>query len=116
MKESPMLRHRQEWILSLKNQIFHDKKLMNDSLALYAIQNNFEYIVYKSDHCEYVLKCKGKGCKWRFMSSTIGQTDIFKVRYILNGHSCAMNSIIRDHTQAKSAMIGECIMNYIISS
>ncbi|CAA3014218.1 Hypothetical predicted protein, partial [Olea europaea subsp. europaea] len=34
-------------------QIFHDKVLIKDNLAMYAIQNTFEFIVYKSDHHEY---------------------------------------------------------------
>lgn len=37
------------------------------------------------------------------------KTDMFKVRYIRHSHSCQMNSIIQDHCQASSSLIGEFI-------
>lgn len=74
-----------------ENQVFQDKKLLKDKLTMYAIKNNFKFIVYMADKREYVLKCKDEGYKWRFRSSSVYKTDMFKVRYIRNKHTCTMD-------------------------
>ncbi|KAL2486341.1 Uncharacterized protein Adt_31097 [Abeliophyllum distichum] len=39
-----------------KDMIFRNKELLRKIMRLYAIENNFQYKVYKSDKYEYVLK------------------------------------------------------------
>ncbi|KAL2504775.1 Uncharacterized protein Adt_20396 [Abeliophyllum distichum] len=73
-----------------KDMIFRNKELLKKTMRLYAIENNFQYKVYKSDKYEYVLKCLIDSCMWRFRASKLGETDMFKIRYIRNGHSCSM--------------------------
>ncbi|KAL2505597.1 Uncharacterized protein Adt_21218 [Abeliophyllum distichum] len=92
-----------------KDMIFRNKELLRKTMQLYAIENNFQYKVYKSDKYEYVLKCLTDSCMWRFRASKLGETDMFKIRYIRNGHSCSMDIILDDHRQSTSTLVGDCI-------
>lgn len=95
--------------LFVKNKYFETKKILKMTIALYAIRNNFQFKVYKSDVREYVLKCDVVSCKWIFTASKIGETDMFKIRYIRNEHNCSLDVIICDHRQANSALIDDCV-------
>ncbi|KAL2474656.1 Uncharacterized protein Adt_35392 [Abeliophyllum distichum] len=93
----------------VKDMIFRNKELLRKTMRLYAIENNFQYKVYKSDKYEYVLKCLIDSCMWRFRASKLGETDMFKIRYIKNDHFCSMDIILGDHRQATSTLVGDCI-------
>ncbi|KAL2517143.1 Uncharacterized protein Adt_13390 [Abeliophyllum distichum] len=78
-------------------RIFRDKNVLKKTISLYAIHNNFQYKVYRSDKEEYVLKCLDDNCMWHFRASRLIDTDIFKIRYIKNGHNCSMDYVMGDH-------------------
>ncbi|KAL2486770.1 SWIM-type domain-containing protein [Abeliophyllum distichum] len=77
-----------------KDMIFRNKELLKKTMRLYAIENNFQYKVYKSEKYKYVLKCLIDSCMWTIRASKLGETDMFKIRYIRNGHSCSMDIIV----------------------
>jgi hypothetical protein len=99
-----------------KDKVFKNKTLVKRSISIYAIHNNFQFKVSKSDKREYVLKCIDDKCKWTFRASRLGGTDMFKVRYIKNDHICSNNIILGDHRQATSSTVGEFIMYKYIST
>ncbi|KAL2505293.1 MuDRA-like transposase [Abeliophyllum distichum] len=65
--------------------------------------------VYRSDKEEYVLKCLDDNCMWHFKASRLGDTDLFKIRYIKNGHNCSMDYVMEDHRQATSSLFADSI-------
>lgn len=92
-----------------KNRIYQTKELLKTSIALYAIQNRFQFKVYRSDRKEYVLKCLDDKCTWSFRASRIGEMDKFKIRYMKNSHTCKLDVVLRHHRQATSSFVASCI-------
>ncbi|XP_022873501.1 uncharacterized protein LOC111392395 [Olea europaea var. sylvestris] len=99
-----------------KDKVFKNKTMVKRSISIYAIHNNFQFKVSKSNKKEYVLKCIDDKCKWTFRASRLGGTDMFKVRYRKNVHICSNNIILGDHPQATSSIVGEFIMYKYIST
>ncbi|KAL2481215.1 Uncharacterized protein Adt_34181 [Abeliophyllum distichum] len=92
-----------------EGRIFRDKNVLKKTISLFAIHHNFQYKVYRSDKEEYVLKCLDDNCMWHFRASRLSDTDLFKIRYIKNGHSCSMDYVMGDHRQATSSLLADCI-------
>ncbi|KAL2533778.1 MuDR family transposase [Abeliophyllum distichum] len=92
-------------------RIFRDKNVLKNTISLYDIHNNFQYKVYRSDKEEYVLKCLDDNCMWHFRASRLIDTELFKIRYIKNGHNCSMDYVMGDHRQATSSLLAECIQH-----
>ncbi|KAL2491861.1 DBD Tnp Mut domain-containing protein [Abeliophyllum distichum] len=92
-----------------RNQIFCNKDVLMNSVAIHAMRNHFKFKVKKSDKKVYVLKCMDSNCQWSFRASKVGKTDNFKIRYIRNENVCSMNVILGYHRQESSSMVENCI-------
>ncbi|KAL2480334.1 MuDR family transposase [Abeliophyllum distichum] len=99
-----------------EKKVFRNKILVKKSISLYAIHNNFQFKVSKSDKKKYVLKCIDDSCKWSFRASRLGGMEMFKIRYMRNDHTCSNNIILADHRQATNSIVGECIKYKYVST
>ncbi|XP_022893122.1 uncharacterized protein LOC111407708 [Olea europaea var. sylvestris] len=100
----------------VEGKVFHNKEILKMSLVFYVIQNKFEYNVLRSDKKEYIIKCSHNDCKWIFRSSRLGETKMFKIRKMCNGHTCSMNIVLGSHRQASSLIVSNCIKYKYTSS
>lgn len=90
-------------------QLYKNKDVLKKVISLYAIRNNFQYRVKRSDKRFFMAICLDKNCKWFIRASKFLRTDMFIVRKYSPTHTCSSDAIEGDHRQASSRVIGECI-------
>lgn len=69
----------------------------------------FEYVVVRSDKKDYLVKCSRDECRWICRVSKLAKTDMFKIRYIAEGHTCPANIVLRTHRQLTKTVVLTCI-------
>ncbi|XP_060965830.1 uncharacterized protein LOC133034637 [Cannabis sativa] len=94
-------------------QIFQDKETVKLAMSLYAIKKNEQHRVKRSSTKDYSLVCVDKNCKWYFLATKHGKTNLFKVRKLVEDHTCSIERIHDDHPQATSNIIADCIKKKI---
>ncbi|XP_022870057.1 uncharacterized protein LOC111389366 [Olea europaea var. sylvestris] len=99
-----------------EGRVFRNKEIMKLSLSFYAIQNMFEYVVVRSDKKDYLVKCSRDECNWIRRASKLAKTDMFKIRYIAEGHICASNIVLSTHRQVTKTIVSTCIKYKYTSS
>jgi hypothetical protein len=87
---------------------FENVQTLRTFLADYAISENFELKIIKSDIKRYTAKCKMSECSWRIHASVLDSDDesIFAIKTLVNVHSCHGVSHL-GHNQATAAWIAE---------
>ncbi|XP_060974578.1 uncharacterized protein LOC115696634 [Cannabis sativa] len=74
---------------------------------------NEQHRVKRSSTKDYSLVCVDKNCKWYFLATKHGKTNLFKVRKLVEDHTCSIERIHDDHPQATSNIIADCIKRKI---
>ncbi|ERN02209.1 hypothetical protein AMTR_s00045p00211160 [Amborella trichopoda] len=69
-------------------QDFDTVKELRDYLVDYAIHENFIVKYLRNDQERVIAFCAGEGCSWRVRCSKVGSTKIFRVREMINEHTC----------------------------
>ena len=54
-------------------------------------------------------------CQWFFRASRSGRTNLFAIRRFYHIHTCSLDVIFRDHRQATSSIVGECIKQKLLN-
>ena len=90
-------------------QMYKNKDLLKKVVSMYAIRNNFQYRVKRSDKRAFMVACLDKNCKWFLRASKFLRTDMFIVRKYIPTHTCSMDGVEGDHRQASSQVVAECI-------
>lgn len=99
-----------------EGRVFHNKDVLKLSMSFFAIQNMFEYVVVRLDKKEYLIKCSHDDCSWICRSSRLGKKEIFKIRKLTNGHTCASNIVLGSHRQVSMSVVSSCIKYKYTSS
>ncbi|XP_060965312.1 uncharacterized protein LOC133034276 [Cannabis sativa] len=94
-------------------QIFQDKETVKLAMSLYAIKMNEQHRVKRSSTKDYSLVCVDKNCKWYFLATKHRKTNLFKVRKLVEDHTCSIECIHDNHPQETSNIIADCIKRKI---
>ncbi|XP_062113898.1 uncharacterized protein LOC133824895 [Humulus lupulus] len=89
-------------------QLYKNKDVLKKVVSMFAIRNNFQYKVRRSDKRFFLVTCLDQTCKWLLRASKFLKTDMFIVRKYVPTHTCSLD-VKGDHRQASSRVIGECI-------
>ncbi|KAM6567985.1 hypothetical protein CsatA_027113 [Cannabis sativa] len=89
-------------------QLYKNKDVLKKVVSMFAIRNNFQYKVRRSDKRFFLVTCLDQSCKWLLRASKYLKTDMFIVRKYVPTHTCSLD-VKGDHRQASSRVIGECI-------
>ena len=89
--------------------VFSCKQTVKHVISHYALQNHFSFKVDKSCRRNYFISCVNEKCSWVFKSSSIMNTDAFKVRKFYNVHSCPIEERFTEHRQASSTFLANII-------
>ncbi|KAL6580983.1 hypothetical protein OROMI_006906 [Orobanche minor] len=102
---------------SLANRIEYDDKVVQDiveseknaPLQLPSTEDQ-ENQVQRSSSRDYVIVCvESTNCQWMLRASKLGNTKMFKVRKMIDVHTCSSNILMGNHRQASSELVSECI-------
>ncbi|XP_062110959.1 uncharacterized protein LOC133822593 [Humulus lupulus] len=100
--------------ISIK-QVFRDKSVVVDAMNMYSIKHNYQHKVKRSSKTDYVLVCLDDECKWYFHASSLGKTDMFKIRSFEEIHTCSLSVICGDHRQATSTLVGNILKRKLMN-
>ena len=53
-----------------------------------ALLDIYEFDPVKVDSGQYTLKCKDKECSWYLHATSVGETDTWKIRTLIQQHTC----------------------------
>ncbi|KAL4587087.1 hypothetical protein LXL04_011737 [Taraxacum kok-saghyz] len=62
------------------------------ALNHYAITNEFDYFILKSDQTRFRARCENLDCGWRIYASIMQDGITFEVRKIVEGHTCTRSN------------------------
>ncbi|XP_049345459.1 uncharacterized protein LOC125809976 [Solanum verrucosum] len=89
-----------------KGQLYMNKEILQDVLNRIAIKENFQFKVKRSSTTRYYLVCVDDQCSWYFKSSSLNNSNIFKVRKFYNVHTYGNESRFFSQRHATSKFVG----------
>ncbi|KAK0602476.1 hypothetical protein LWI29_033791 [Acer saccharum] len=92
-----------------KGQFFPSKKDLKRLVGDFAMRQNFEWKVKRSNKTTLHLVCIVDDCSWKLRAVRRDEGTYFQVRSFVNEHSCPLEEVHRRHRQANAVTIGELI-------
>ncbi|KAK2652626.1 hypothetical protein Ddye_012482 [Dipteronia dyeriana] len=92
-----------------KEQFFPTKKDLKRLVGHFAMRQNFEWKVKRSNKTTLHLVCLMGNCTWKLRAVRRDEGTYFQVRSFVNEHTCLLEKIHRRHRQASAVIIGEVI-------
>ncbi|XP_022154803.1 uncharacterized protein LOC111021969 [Momordica charantia] len=89
--------------------LFRSKDELRFTLAVFAIQKNFEFQVKKSTRSLLSVACKEEGCRWALRARKIKGSDTFLISTFSEDHIHERETLRHDHKQAGSWVVGQLI-------
>ncbi|KAJ9535404.1 LOW QUALITY PROTEIN: hypothetical protein OSB04_un001486 [Centaurea solstitialis] len=79
--------------LSMKvNSKFANVIEFRRALNHYAITNEFDYLIVKSDPIRFTARCEKIDCEWKIHASIMQDGVTFEVKTMVEGHTCTRSS------------------------
>ncbi|XP_059289862.1 uncharacterized protein LOC132043375 [Lycium ferocissimum] len=76
-------------------------------MANYAISNGVKFsVAERSNAISYTLVCVSEECDWKFRASSVGKSEMFRVREFRNKHTCPLKDKVYSQRHATSWLIG----------
>ncbi|KAK2653548.1 hypothetical protein Ddye_013404 [Dipteronia dyeriana] len=92
-----------------KGQCFPTKKDLKRLVGHFAMQQNFEWKVKRSNKTTLHLVCLMENYTWKFKAVRRDEGTYFQVRSFVNEHTCPLEEIHRRHRQVSAIIIGEVV-------
>ncbi|KAK3230349.1 hypothetical protein Dsin_002230, partial [Dipteronia sinensis] len=92
-----------------KCQLFPSKKDLKRLVGPFAMRENFEWKVKRSNKTMLHLVCIIDNCTWKLRAVRRDERTYFQVRSFVNEHWCPLREIYRRHRQASVVIIGEVV-------
>ncbi|XP_009779822.2 uncharacterized protein [Nicotiana sylvestris] len=93
----------------MAGQVYKDKATLKEVMENYAISQRFQFRVDRSNAVSYALLCISEDCEWRFKTSSINKSELFKVTEFIDNHTCPLKDKVYEQRQASSSLIGGMI-------
>ncbi|KAK0603552.1 hypothetical protein LWI29_006194 [Acer saccharum] len=92
-----------------KGHFFMSQKDLKRLVGHFAIQQNFEWKVKRSNKTTLHLICIIEDCTWKLRATRRDERTYFQIRSFVNEHSCPLEEIPCHHRQASAVIIGKVI-------
>ncbi|XP_059310591.1 uncharacterized protein LOC132061934 [Lycium ferocissimum] len=92
------------------DQIYKDKDTLKLVMANYAIRERFNFKTERSNAISYTVVCMSPECEWKLRASSVGKSEMFRVRYFHDEHTCPLKEKVYSQRQATSWFIGESVV------
>ncbi|KAK3222538.1 hypothetical protein Dsin_009563 [Dipteronia sinensis] len=92
-----------------KGQFSPSKKDLKRPVGLFAMRENFQWKVKRSNKTTLHLVCIIDNCSWKLRAVKRDEGTYFQVRSFINEHSCHLEEIYHHHRQASAVIIGEVV-------
>ncbi|XP_075076946.1 uncharacterized protein LOC142163542 [Nicotiana tabacum] len=93
----------------MSGQVYTDNATLKEVMRHYAISERIRFRVDRSNAISYALICMSEDCEWRFKTSSINKSELFKVREFNDKHTCPLKDKVYEQRQAGSSLIGDMI-------
>ena len=88
---------------------------MRAGAYIFAIKNNFEFMVRKSGTDVWYVTCKAPECGWKLRAKKLPLSAIFQITVFNNVHTCSLDIRRKDNRQAAPWVVGHLIKNKYLS-
>ncbi|XP_060182416.1 uncharacterized protein LOC132612091 [Lycium barbarum] len=82
------------------DQIYKDKDTLKLVLANYAIRERFNFKNERSNSISYTVVCMSPECEWKLRASSVGKSELFRVRYFHDEHTFPLKDKVYSQRQA----------------
>ena len=69
---------------------FENKMELKTKAALFAMKNNFEFMVKKSGTDVLYITCKDPDCGWRIRGKKVARSEMFEITGYNSMHTCSL--------------------------
>ena len=94
-----------------KDQIFRSKRVLKATMEIWAMKNNYDYIVLKSTRKWWYIRCKDKLCNWTLRAECLDGSTYFMINKCVGIHSCAPSKKSKFGKTASARTIGKLIQH-----
>ncbi|XP_060216251.1 uncharacterized protein LOC132643737 [Lycium barbarum] len=91
------------------DQVYKDKDTLKTMMANYAITNRFNFHTERCNAISYTLVCVSDDCDWKLRASSIGKSELFRIREFQDKHTCPLKEKVYSQRQATSRLINEIV-------
>ncbi|XP_059277575.1 uncharacterized protein LOC132031628 [Lycium ferocissimum] len=92
------------------DQIYNYKDTLKNVMVNYAIRKRFNFRTERSNVISYTLVCWSTDCHWKFRASSIANSEMFRVRYFHDEHTCPLKDKVYSQRPAPSWLIGGSVV------
>ncbi|XP_013679573.2 uncharacterized protein LOC106384102 [Brassica napus] len=94
-----------------KDQIFRSKRVLKETMEIWAMKNNYDYIVLKSTRKWWYIRCKDKLCNWTLHAECLDGFTYFMINKWVGIHSCAPSKKRKFEKTASARTVGKLIQH-----
>ncbi|XP_062085526.1 uncharacterized protein LOC133791623 [Humulus lupulus] len=94
-------------------KVFENKLELKTKAHLYAMKQNFEFVVKKSGTEVWYITCKDLDCGWRLRGRRITKFDMFEITRFTNKHTCSLDLRHKGHCQAAPWKIPGTLTDFV---
>ena len=98
-----------------EGQTFRRKEDVQELVAWAGLTRCFTTKVKKSTTILYVVGCAAPKCKWSFRASTYKGTGLWKIRKLVDEHTCSLNEAVRQKRSATYTQLGRRIVERYVT-
>jgi hypothetical protein len=91
------------------DEIYESKENLKRTANMYAMKNNFEFVVKKSSPTIWFITCKAPSCCWRLRGKKLPGSAMFTISKFSPDHTCTLELRHKDHRQAAPWVVGHVI-------
>ena len=88
---------------------FENKQDLRTKSYLFAIKNNFEFMVKKSGTDVWYVTCKDPDCGWKLRGKKLARSSVFEITVYNSVHTCSLDIREKDNRQAAPWVVGHLI-------
>ena len=94
-----------------KDQLFRSKRVLKATMEIWAMKNNYDFLVTKSTKKWWSIRCKDNTCNWTVRAECVDGSTYFMINKCVGIHSCAPSKKSNFGKTASARTIGKLIQH-----
>lgn len=74
-----------------QGKLYKSRADFKQQMAIYALQNKFQFRNARSSPHGMVLKCISSSCKWRVYATKMKNVEKYEIRKVILEHTCSID-------------------------
>ncbi|XP_044492424.1 uncharacterized protein LOC123216125 [Mangifera indica] len=98
------------------HQQFNSVHEFREALSRYSIAHGFSYTYKKNEGRRVTVHCKGEGCPWRIHASRVATTQLFRIKKMIETHTCGAGTDAANRPQASRKLLASIVREKLLET